>query len=100
MIYAHRLEEKTEKKLREQAELRRFFRRVGMILLLSIVVLALLMMTFTPTLVDNAASAVAQLFADGFKAARPVISHAAVDAQALKPAAQHLLQAARSAANP
>ncbi len=100
MIYAQRLEEKTQKRIREQEELKRFIRRVFVILLLSFVVLVLLMMTFTPSLVENTVTPVVQLLTEWFKTAKPVVSHVAGNAESLKPAAQGLFDAAKSLVSP
>lgn len=72
-IYNQRLQEAAEKRMHEEEELRRFAGRFTLLLILSLAVLVLLLMTFSPGTVQNAAGPAIQKVAAGASAVKPVM---------------------------
>jgi hypothetical protein len=100
MIYSQQMENATQKRLHERKELKHFTRRITLILLLSVTVLVVLMLTFTPDVVEKAVGPALHQAGIGFTAAKPVVKHAVVGAaKAITPALQQLVSSASAAIN-
>ena len=88
--FTQRLEKATEQSYRQREELKHFTRRICWILLLSVAVLVLLMLTFTPGLVENTVNPVVQHVSEGIKVAKPTVKHAINAAKSLTPVIQQV----------
>jgi hypothetical protein len=100
MIYSQQMENATQKRLHERKELKHFTRRITLILLLSVTVLVLLMLTFTPGVLENAVGPALQQAGHGIAIAKPVVKHAVVGAaKSITPALQQLVSSANAAIN-
>jgi uncharacterized membrane protein (DUF485 family) len=88
--FSQRLEKATERSYHEREELKHFTHRVSLILLLAVAVLVLLMLTFSPGLVETAVNPVVQHVSEGIQAAKPTVKHAVNAAKSLAPVVQQV----------
>jgi uncharacterized membrane protein (DUF485 family) len=88
--FSQRLEKATERSYHEREELKHFTHRVSLILLLAVAVLVLLMLTFSPGLVETAVNPVVQHVSEGIQAAKPTVKHAVSAAKSLAPVVQQV----------
>jgi hypothetical protein len=97
ILYNQRLETATEKAINDHRELKRFTRRIALILLLGVTVLVVLMLVFTPGVVENAVNPALQAASDGYAHARPVVKQALAAAKSAAPGLKNLVTSAKSA---
>ncbi len=96
--YNQRLENTTQKRLREHQELKHFFRRFCLILLLAVAAMTLLILTFSPGTLENGLGPALQHAGQGIAAAKPVVKHAVQGAaKSVTPAIQQLISSASAA---